>query len=243
MNELATIDPTQLPSTRLGSAEDYAELTKGGDFLSTIKLCTSDKYVKKNLIPNGHFGIPRSKEEIDDLGDVIDVLPLASRAKAVDMSDLSAVVANYDASSEAFKDIAARSKVKDSGCVAGVSFLVIERSTGQFFEYFFGSSSSHREAKLVLGCCPLSQVDIDAMAAAGADVDGLEPHTAYAVTIRSKYIDKTKYQWYGPVATRCSQPFAKLPSATAILREIDKFVNVKSGGAVKVTDNRKQRAR
>ena len=242
MNELATIDPTQLPSTQMGSDEDYAELTEGGEFLGSIKLCSTDKYVKRNLIPNGHFGIPRSKDDIDDLGESIDILPLASRPKAVDMSDKSAVVESYDPSSAVFKDIKLRSTVKDASCMCGLSFLVLERSTGQFFEYFFGSSSSHREAKLVLGCCPLTQIDFDRKVAAGVDMGDVTPHGACPVTLKSKYIETAKFSWYGPVATKCSQPFGKLPSMEAVSRTILKFMTVKSGGVEKVEDTRKQRA-
>lgn len=76
-NELATIDLTQLPSTSIGSDEAYAELTKGGDFLAYLKVCNNDKYTKRNLIRSGNWGVPTSDDTIEDLGDSIDVLPLA----------------------------------------------------------------------------------------------------------------------------------------------------------------------
>jgi len=96
MNELATLDLTQLPSTQLGSDEAYAELAKGGDFLKYIKLYSKGKDIDKGKIRPGRWGIPESEDEIIDLGDSIDVLPLARRPKALDMSDKTAIVMSYD---------------------------------------------------------------------------------------------------------------------------------------------------
>jgi hypothetical protein len=41
-------------------------------------------------------------------------------------------IANYDATSDQFKDIAARSQESDSKCMYGTSFLVFERTTGRW---------------------------------------------------------------------------------------------------------------
>ena len=43
------------------------------------------------------------------------------------MSDKEAIIANYDPTSDDFKDIAARSNENDSGCMYGTSFLVFEK--------------------------------------------------------------------------------------------------------------------
>ena len=240
---LATIDLNQLPSTQLGSDDAYADLAKGGEFLGYIKLCNSDKYVKRNLIPNGHFGIPRSKDEIDDLGETIDFLPLARRPKAIDMGDLSAIITSYDEESDVFKAIRARSTETGSACQWGTSFLVLERLTGRFLEFFLGTVSCRPEAKNIFPCMPLSQADIDRRAAAGADVSDLEAHFALPVTIKAKLKENKKGMWYSPVAVKCSQPFTKLPATAVIVSEIGKFLTIKSGGVEKAEDTRKQRAR
>ena len=146
-NELATLDLNQLPSTQLGSDEAYTELAKGGDFLKYAKLYTKGKPIDSGLIPPGHWGTPETDEEITDLGNSIDILPLARRPKALDSSDKSAVIVSYDETSEAFQQIKAQSDVKDSGCQHGISFLVIERSTGQFLELWLGNKSSRPEAR------------------------------------------------------------------------------------------------
>ena len=58
----------------------------------------------------------------------VDLLPLARRPKAIDMTDMEALVISYDMESEEFKRIAAKSTESDSHCQYGPSFLVYERS-------------------------------------------------------------------------------------------------------------------
>ena len=54
----------------------------------------------KGLIPQGHYGIPESDEEIIDLGPSVDLFPLARRPKAIDMTDMEALVISYDMESD-----------------------------------------------------------------------------------------------------------------------------------------------
>jgi hypothetical protein len=241
--ELATIDLSQLPSTQLGSDEAFADLAKGGDYLRYIKLCSGDKFVKKKLIEDGHFGIPRAKEVIDDLGDSIDIIPLARRPKAVDLSDLSAIVTSYDETSTVFQDIKERAKGTDSGCQYGISYLVLERSTGGFYEFFFGTSSSRPEAKNVAAYMQLTQAQIDAAAANGHDVIGIEPHGPLPVTLKADFRENKKGMWYTPMAVKCSTPFRTGPAPAAIVKEVTRFLTIKSEGTEKVKDERKARAR
>jgi len=243
MNELATLDLTQLPSTQIGSDESYTELAKGGDFLKYVKLYTKGKPIDKGLIPPGHWGVPEADEEITDLGGAIDVLPLARRPKALDSSDKSAVIVSYDETTGAFQQIKAQSEVKDSGCQHGVSFLVFERSTGQFLELWLSSKSSRPEAKKIFPYLPLSQADIDRKAAAGADVEGLVPHGPLPVTLKVRLAENKRDQsWHVPVAVKCSTPI-KLPTTAVVVREINKFLTIKSGGVEKVEEPTKKRAR
>jgi hypothetical protein len=245
-NELMTFDLTQLPSTQLGSDEAYAELSRGGDFLKYVKLYTKGADIDRGRIPPGHWGIPEAgNEEIVDLGDSITVLPLARRPKALDTSDKSAIVVSYDEQSDEFKRIAAQSMVKESGCQHGVSFLVLEKSTGQFLEVYFGNKSSRPEAKKLFPFLPLAQADIDRRAAAGADVTGLEPHDPMPVTLKVRLAENKRNQsWHVPMAVKSSAPFGKTPSTAIVVREITKFLTVKSGGTEKVAEPaRKERAR
>ena len=174
-NALAIVDLNQLPSVQIGSDEDFDSIAKSSDFLGRLQLYTKGKAVNRNLVRPGHYGIPESEEEVVDLGDSVDLLPLARRPKAIDMSDTQALIAVYDVKSAEFQRIQAQAGEKESHCMYGPSFLVIERSTGRFLEFFCGSKSARSEAKRIFPFLPLTQPTIDAMAERGEDVAVCNP--------------------------------------------------------------------
>ena len=107
----------------------------------------------------------------------MDLLPLARRPKAIDMTDMEALVISYDMESEEFKRIAAKSAESDSHCQYGPSFLVYERTTGRFLEFFCGNKSSRIEAEEALPVPAARQpADIDAKAAGNGN--GRRPEAA-----------------------------------------------------------------
>jgi len=238
-NELVPVDLSQLPSTQLGSDDAFADLAKGGDFLARLQLYSKGSAVDQQLIAPGHWGIPESAEDITDLGESIDVLPLARRPKALDMNDRDAVIAAYDMESDEFKRIMAAAQGKDSGCMYGPSFLVIERSTGRFLEYFCGTKSTRSEAKKIYPFLPLTPGDIEARG-----LDGVDPHGPLPVTLRVKYIKK-KFSWHAPVVIKCSTPFQQLPMPAVIVKQVQDFINPKEPTVEKVDekDAGKRRAR
>src|SRR5689334_12877813 len=158
--EIAKVDYSTL-STQVGGNDVYDELAKGGDFLARLQLYTKGKAIDKGLIKPGHYGIPVSEDEIIDLGESIDLLVIARRPKAIDMTDKEAIIVVHDHTSAEFQRIAATSLEKESHCMYGPSFLVFERSTAKFYEYFCGSKSTRTEAKKIYPFMPLSQADID----------------------------------------------------------------------------------
>ncbi|MGD0897606.1 MAG: hypothetical protein ABR915_07200 [Thermoguttaceae bacterium] len=240
---MVPVNLEQLPSTQIGTDDQFAELAKGGDYIGRMQLFTKSKANMKGLIPSGHYGIPESDEEIIDLGPSVDLLPLARRPKAIDMTDMEALVISYDMESEEFKRIAAKSAEADSHCQYGPSFLVYERSTGRFLEFFCGNKSSRIEAKKLFPFLPLTQADIDAKAAAGNSVGDLKPHGPVPVTLKTKLAENRKGTWHVPVVVMCSTPFSRLPSEEVIVREITKFLTIKDNGIEKVQDSKPARAR
>jgi hypothetical protein len=240
---LVPVNLDQLPSTQIGTDDQFAELAKGGDYLGRLKLYTKSKDAIKGLIQDGHYGIPESEKEITDLGESVDILPLARRPKAIDMTDMEALVISYEPESEEFKRIQAQSLQTDSHCQYGPSFLVYERSTGRFLEFFCGNKSSRRESGKVFPFLPLTQADIDAKAGAGNPVGDLKPHGPIPVTLKVEVAENRKGIWHVPVVTKCSTPFTRLPSDDVIRREIVKFLAVKDNGVEKVQDTRPARAR
>jgi len=242
-NALVPVNLEQLPSTQIGTDEQFTELAKGGDYIGRLQLYTKSKANAKGLIPQGHYGIPESDEEIIDLGNSVDLIPLARRPKAIDMTDMEALVISYDMESPEFKRIAAKSAEPESHCQYGPSFLIYERSTGRFLEFFCGNKSNRIEAKRVFPFLPLSQADIDAKAAAGNETSDLRPHGPIPVTLKVKLVENRRGTWHVPVVVKCSTPFTRVPSSEVIVREIQKFLSIKDNGVEKVEEGTQTRAR
>lgn len=238
---LSKVDYTQLPSTQVGSDAAFDDLAKGGDFLGRMQLYTKGKAIDKGLIKPGHYGIPASEDEIIDLGDSCDLLVLARRPKAIDMTDKEAIIVVHDSESAEFKRIAAQSLEKESNCMYGPSFLVFERSTGKFYEWFCGSKSTRTEAKKVYPFLPLTAQEIKQRG-----LTDQEPHGPLPMTLKARYVEKGTYSWHVPVVQKCSVPFKNEPTLEVMVAEINKFLTFKDADQTeKVTEpeGKKKRAR
>jgi hypothetical protein len=213
-NELVPFKANFLPAVQADVLGEVAEVSKGSDFLPRIQLVTKGKYVDTGKIAPGHWGIPQpGGEEIVDLGTSIDIIPLDARAKAIDMSDREAIVAVYKTGDPEFQRI--KAAPKNSGCMWGPSFLVIERSTGKLYELFFGNASGRNEAGKLRPFLPSQE-------------NGGVPQPA---TLGIRYKKMPDYGWHVPVISRCSEPFdsADCPPNSVIQEEIEKFRNPKAG--------------
>jgi hypothetical protein len=242
---LVPVDLSQLPSVQVGTDDQFLELAKSSEFIGRLQLFTKGKAINKGLVKPGSYDIPESDEEVNDLSSEINIIPLARRPKAIDMTDTDAVLVNYDPDSDEFKRIAATSLEKESHCMYGPSFLVIEESSGRFLEFFCGSKSTRSEAKKIYPFLPLTAGDIERQKAVGNDVSELKPHGPLPLTLKSRLVEKGTYSWHVPVVTKCGAPIAKLPKIEQIIAEITKFVNCKGDGVetLKEQPGKKQRAR
>jgi hypothetical protein len=229
--ELSLVEElVQLPSTQVGTDEMYDDLAKSAEFLARLQLFTKGKAIDKGHIRPGHYGIPESADDITDLTDSIDLLVLARRPKALDMTDKEAIIVSHNNESPEFKRIAAASLEKESNCMYGPSFLVFERSTGRFLEFFCGSKSTRGEAKKIYPFLPLTAADIKARG-----LKDQEPHGPLPMTLKSKLVEKGTYSWHVPVVVKCSTPI-KLPSTARVIAEIKKFVAPQPDGVEKVEE-------
>lgn len=205
------------------SPTDLANRYKSSSFIKRLQLVTKGKLVDQGLVKPGHWVVPVSEEEVTDLGESVEVLILAVRDKALDTND-KPPVASFDPNSDLFKDICHRAGTKDSGCMYGPSFLVYERTTGQFLEVFFGNASGRQEAGNVFQYLPVSKEQ------AAAFGKGFKEQGPQAATLKSKYIKKPRYAWHAPVVGKCSTPFKDLPESSVFVAEITKFLNPKEDG-------------
>ena len=205
------------------SPKDLATRYKSSSFTKRLQLVTKGKLVDQGLVKPGHWVIPVSEEEVTDLGESADVLVLAVRDKALDTND-KPPVASFAPESALFKDIVTRAGTKDSGCMFGPSFLVYERTTGQFLELFFGNASGRQEAGNLYNFLPISKEQAKAYG------KGFQEQGPQASTLKSKYIKKPRYAWHAPVVGKCSTPFKDLPESQEFVDQITKFLNQKEDG-------------
>ena len=198
-------------SEQLIKTDSNSELDKSFDDLVTtssyqtrVQLYGSNsKDVKKELIGQGRFGIPRSKDKIEDLGKEFNCIPLDFRYKALDTSGDDAIQ-TFDSDSKEFQEIKEKSFVKDSGCMFGVEFLLWLPDQEEFVTYYLSSKSSRPEAK------PLRNLK------------------GKAANIKIELADNKRYTWHVPVVSASDVAISKLPSTEDVQKEMERFRNTKS---------------
>jgi hypothetical protein len=232
-NELVTSDySANLPAVSMGSDDGFDDLAKGSDFLGRLQLFSKGNAVGSGLIAPGNWGVPRGDDQITCIGKSVDCIPFARRPKAIDLSDVEAIITNYDMESKEFQRIADESLKKDSGCMYGPSFLVYERSTGNFLEWFCGTKSTRTEAKKIYPFLTLTAEDIDRR-----NLQGVEPHGPLPFTMTIKFIKKKRFSWHAPVVVPCSTPFSNGPALKKVIFEMERFLNPSDAGVEKDTDD------
>jgi hypothetical protein len=223
-NAMFAVDLSNLPPYQMGDDSIYDDIATTTTCLPRLMLYTKGKPIDRKLIGPGRYGIPESADEITDLGPSIDLLVLARRPKAVDMSDSDEIITSFDPESVEFKRIAARSLVKEANCMYGPSFLVIERNNlHRPLEFFCGTKSSRAEAKKIYTFLALSAQQIEARG-----LTDEKPHGPLAMTLTARLVEEGKYSWHAPVANECTTPFAELIADKKIIDEITKFIMAKA---------------
>ena len=225
--ELTPFKVNNLPVVADDVMDQVDSVSQAAEFLPRIQLITKGKYVDTGKIAPGHWGVPQTGgEEIIDLGEVIDVIPLAARPKALDVSDKDAIIAVYDVNDPEYQRI--KNAPKNSGCMYGPSFLVLERNTGKLYELFFGNKSGRSEAGKMKPFLPTAS----------------NPAPS-PCTLEIRYKKGKDFGWHVPVIKRCSEPFdpANCPDDDTIHREIEKFMNPESGVQKVQEEETNERAR
>lgn len=201
--ELTPLNLDQLPAVPAEKLQSTVV-----NYLQRIQLITKGKYVDTGKISPGHWGVPKG-EDITDLGEAIDILPVSVRAKGLDVSDRENILVTYDKASDEYKRI--KAAPKNTGCMWGPSYLVLERKTQTLFELFFGNPSGRAEADKLLPFLPSKE------------------SRASVATMLIKYKQTKDYGWHVPVVTKCSEPIEGGPPVEDILKAIEKFNNPEAG--------------
>lgn len=196
----------------------FEKLAEGTNYLKQIDLFSKGKMVDKRKVQGGDFGIILGKDDVQKLGETIDLIILARRAKAMKFGG-EKPISNFILESETFQQIKKDSFGKESQSIYGTSFLVIERTTGAMYEYYLHRKTHRPEAKNL----------------APFVVKAGQPWKA--VTLKSKYVEQGDFSWFVPIVLPCSTPFNNLPDQDEINAEYEKFMSPKSDELVKADPN------
>jgi hypothetical protein len=202
--------------------DDYYEnLDKDDHPRGRLQLYTKGRAVDRHITKAGHYGIAEGHGEIVDLGASIDVLALARRPQAVDMGRSDALIVSYDPDTVEFRRITAEALEQESHCMFGVSFLIYEKSSRRFLEFFCGSKSFRVVAKAVFPFLPLTAGEIEIR-----KLIGVEPHGPVPFSFETKVVTKGKFSWHVPEVAKCRNKFGLMPPQNLIDEQIADFVSV-----------------
>jgi hypothetical protein len=180
--------------------EDFAAVSKGSAFLPRLQLFGGNSCAcKEGKIPIGRYGIVRSKDQVDDVGSEVDILPVAFRPKAMRITE-DGILVVYKLANPEFAKIQALSDTKDSGCMAGPEYLIWVPSRLSFVTFFMASKTARREAP------------------------NMQALLKKPTTLKAQLIKTAKYMWHGPVITMCSTPF-EMPNIISLQEEVTKFIS------------------
>ena len=189
--------------------------------MGRICLFSKGKTVSTGLIEAGNFGIVESDDSIVCLGDKIDLIPFAVRLMAIDVTDSKKPVTCYDPESREFNRIASAASDYNSHCMYGRSFLVFERTSERFHEFFCGAKSSRTAAREIASYLPLTEADKQ-----HRKMTEVQPRGPAAITLLARANKKGIGRWYFPVVAGTAPPFENLPDSDVIVEMILKFMRV-----------------
>ena len=111
-----------LPDVGVGkyvSDEAFDAISMAGSYLPRLQLFGGNSdAVKEQKIPIAHFGLVRSKDQIDDMGASLDVIPVSIRFCAMRLEEGN-VVSVFNPEHPEFKQIQEDSELANSRCMYG----------------------------------------------------------------------------------------------------------------------------
>lgn len=181
------------------SDEEWAVIAKAAFFPRLQLLTDKSKKVTKREFPVNHYA-SISGQDYTDLGESVDCVAFAWRPKALDVSDQSTPISVFDIKDPEFQRIYQQTSVPNSGCMCGAEFLVWLPQLKEFVTFYMGSKS---------GC---------------VESPNVKKRIGQSMTLKSKYIETKKFNWYTATATVCTSTF-ELPPVEQLQEALDKFNN------------------
>lgn len=191
-------------------------LMSSGNYLPRLQFFSNaSDAVKSGRVTMNVYGLSRGKDDVEELGKEIEVVPFAVRSKALDLRG-GEVLSYYKFSTPQFQTVLELSKIQDSKCMAGTEFLIWVPSVQEFCTFFAYNVSSKQEA-------PKIKALINK-----------------AMTMKSKYVPRPKNSFQAIVCIESSVVPEALPSQEDLDKVIEKFKNPSDSTASAVTTTEAQ---
>lgn len=180
----------------------------GMNFLPRLQLFTSNSNeVKEMKIDLATYGLVKGKDSLIALGKSVVLIPLAWRAKAMDVKAEPKPLAYFKQESPEFQAIVkAANADSNSGKMYGPEFLVWLSDHG-YCTWFFGSKTARNVAPMLKALLPKAN-----------------GHMQVAVGT-AKFIDNGEYKWHGPEISPSAQSLANLPPAETLYATMKEFLD------------------
>jgi hypothetical protein len=198
---IAVIPSDNLPLSKYGTDDVFGEVSTSSGWLPRLQLFGSNSdLVKQGKIPMAHYGLVLGQDQLEDLGEKVDVVPISWRPKAMRMKEGGSPLSYFNPKSEEFLAAQRDSEVQDSRCMFGPEFLIWIPTLNRVATYFMSSKTSRRQAP------------------------ELRARMGRAATLHVQFIKTAKYSWHGPTVTACSTPYPS-PDLEKLKSFVDSFNN------------------
>lgn len=193
-------------------------VSQGGGFLPRLQLFGgSSDACKEGKIGVAHFGLTREKDNIEDLGKLVEVLLLKGRTKAVQWGET--VLVYYDHTHPEFIRISSEADNKVKGRMYGAEYLLYVPSAEVFATFYLCSPSARRE------------------------ISGFNNRLGKCAVLKGQLVDNGKNKWHVPKCEPLDVPTFEFPSGNDILKQVEAFTNVKDSEVETVQDTGSDRER
>ena len=198
-NMLIPIDTSIV--SKYANDEVFNKIATSRFWLPYLQLVGSNsKLVQQGKVNQAHYVLVLQKDQFEDLGKEVDVLPIDWRPKAMKMTPGGTPISYFDPNSEEFLEVQERSETPNSGCMFGPEFLLWIPAVKRFSSYFMSSKTSRNRAP-----------ELRTLLGRGA-------------TLKTKLIETKQFRWHSPTVFTCASRF-EVPSNEEVQLQRKMFCN------------------
>lgn len=181
--------------------KSFTDLTKLAAFIQRIQFMSPKSDIcQTGKFPMNHYALVESKDNLVDIGEQVDCMPVAWRPKALEINGKETLIV-YDPESDDFRRIFEASQQSQSkGFMCGPEFLLWVPSIRKFVTFFTGNKSTRIEATAI------------------------KNYIGKSATLRWRSAENRYGKWNTPAIQACSTPIDP-PDLDEYKEMLDRFNN------------------